>query len=1095
MSRKSTLLAMIMVLLHWGCFVGLSHADDTEIFGGASINVPPNVLIIFDNSGSMAENVWVQASSADYDPAVEYSGSYSLSRVYSQDCSGWGWWDNFANIGSNHIVDSTEISCTEAREALNTYGHWQGQISGSGTHACGTSYSCRNLRTGNYRNYLASTSGHYEQKISVAKTTIKNLINTTDGVRFGIMVFNDSEGGHVLAPIATRSTATEKATLTTLIDSLSAQTWTPLAETLSEAGLYYARKQSWFNTGVDYATAYDPAIQYRCQKNYIVLMTDGESTQDRNSKLWSTNYLNSKVIGDYDNDASSHDEYHNSEGDAYDSYGSDYLDDVAKFLRDEDLLTGVSDLSGVSFDATDFPSQNIITYTIGFAIDHVLLTEAADSSHGQGDYFTTSGGVSLQDIFESIIGSILETNSQFISPVVPVNRLNRTYADNGLYIGIFAPDSDTDMQGLWKGNLKKFGYSKQGEILDRHGVLATSSTGAILEGAHSVWGTEVTGTEGMTVDVGGAGAVLLTQSSRNFKTNSSTGMVPFNASNVTAANMGLSTDAQRNDLIDFVTAGGIYAPTYTGTDGKNRVWILGDIIHSQPAVYYDKVNNRNIIFVGTNDGFLHCFLDNDNGTSDSLTDDSVQESWAFVPWDLLPNLQYLPPAGYTAEIAGNSTHEYFVDGSPVVYKSGSSTYLAFGLRRGGLNITSGGELTNQYFILNIDNYQSPSFTASISKSILGTSSEQLGQSWSTPYFSTIKTGASTSSKQDVLILTGGYDTNQDNDDPGTADTKGRAVFAVNATTGALMSNLNFNYNNYSKMRYSMVDLRAYDDNDDGCTDVIYAPSVGGDLFVFDDRSTATGTPYDGVWTKRLLFSAANRGSTAKLRKFFYAPGIAQETWGDWVYIASGDREHPTDATGEETTPAYNRFYALRYTWPATWSDEDDALTDSDLTDVSTDTLQGTTSTPSTLTEAEKAALRQALSSSGNGWFFDLDHSGEKAVSTPLVYNKVVYFTTFTPSTAVSTSSTDPCGTTGAGTARLYAVDYETGEAVFSDFDGNSSSLTEEDRSKTIGSGIPSEPTLVVTEQGTFIVVGTEEGPISVDTQEKRSLNRYYWLKQ
>ncbi|HWR68384.1 MAG TPA: PilC/PilY family type IV pilus protein, partial [Desulfomonilia bacterium] len=654
--------------------------------------------------------------------------------------------------------------------------------------------------------------------------------------------------------------------------------------------------------------------------------------------------------------------------------------------------------------------------------------------------------------------------------------------------------------GLWKGNLKKFGFSKQGQVLDRHGQPAATSSGAIVPGAHSVWGSEVTGTEGMTVDVGGAGAVLKTQSSRNFKTNSGTSMVTFNKTNISAADLGLLTDAERDDLVDFVTASGIYSPSYTGSGSKAREWTLGDIIHSQPAIYYDKTMNRNVIFVGANDGFMHCFLDNDQGTSDVLSDDTVQESWAFIPRDLLSNLEYLPAEGVAAIVPGDSEHQYFVDGSPVVYKSANNTYLAFGLRRGGLDITSGGELTNQYFILNITNYSSPSFTAAIPKTILGSGAgdEKLGQSWCTPHFCSIKTGASASSKADVLLLAGGYDTNQDSDDPGTGDTKGRGLFAVNATTGSLMTNLNFNHSNYSKMRYSMVDLRSYDNNDDGSDDVIYAPSTGGDLFVFDDSSSVTGTPYDGTWTKRLLFSALSRGSTSKLRKFFYAPGIAQETWGDWVYIGSGDREHPTVMTGDEVSPStktYNRFYAIRYTFPSSWSDDDDALVDTDLSDVTPDTLQGTVSTPSSLSDADKAALRQSLSTSGNGWFFDLEHPGEKVVSTPLVYNKVVYFTTFTAGAATSSGS-DPCGTgTGSGTARIYAVDYRTGEAVFKHFDGDLSKLTKEDRFKDIGSGIPSEPTLVVTEQGTFIVVGTEQGPTPLDTQDKRSITRYFWLKQ
>jgi type IV pilus assembly protein PilY1 len=269
------------------------------------------------------------------------------------------------------------------------------------------------------------------------------------------------------------------------------------------------------------------------------------------------------------------------------------------------------------------------------------------------------------------------------------------------------------------------------------------------------------------------------------------------------------------------------------------------------------------------------------------------------------------------------------------------------------------------------------------------------------------------------------------------------------------------------MRYSMVDLRTYDNDDDGCDDVIYSPSVGGDLFAFDDASDVTGTKNDGAWTSRLLFSAQNMGGTDKLRKFFYAPGIAQESWGDMVYLASGDRESPMATYGT----AYNRFYAIRYTFPATWNN-DSPLTDSSLTDVTS------SYNPATV--------------SANGWYFNMNHSGEKAVSTPLIFDKVAYFTTFTPQTTVAS---DPCGLTGAGVARLYAVNYKTGEAVF-DFDEDGSLEDgSNDRSKDIGSGIPSEPTLVITEQGIFVVVGTQEGPFVFDTQSGRSIHRYYWHKQ
>jgi type IV pilus assembly protein PilY1 len=1072
---KTKSVAAFMVFLTM-LMAGSAHADDTDIFGGGVVNVPPNVLIIFDNSGSMSGNVWVPGSADPYDPAYIYSGTYRLDRVYRYRT--WSnSWVEFANIGSDYVVDATEIACEAARNDLNELGTWSGYINTSSPFGCTpTPTSSRVLRTGNYLNYLRLGSGHWEAKLTVAKRTISNLIRTTSGVRFGIMIFrtedSQDQGGKILAPIATRDTLADKQTLINAINTISAETWTPLAETMAEAGLYFARKQSWFNSGVDYETAYSPAIQYRCQKNFVILMTDGESTQDRDSRLWDTNYINDKPIGDYDNDTSIKTEYQwvDSSGvkHSYGSYGSDYLNDVAKFLHDEDLLGDISDLSGASFNTPGIhQKQNIRTYTIGFDVNHVLLSETADQNHGNGHYFTTSEGLNLEDIFATIIGDIMESNAQFISPVVPVNRLNRTYADNGIYIGLFSPDASTP--GLWKGNLKKFGFDKKGIIRDKNGDEATDpTTNQIKDSSYSAWSTVPEGvSEGMAVGVGGAGAVLASAShpARHFYTNTGTTLVTLNATSATTADLGLSTDAERDDLLDFVRGQGIYHPT-SGTEGTKRDWILGDIIHSQPAVVYDRAGSKNVLFVGANDGFLHCFVDNDKNTPETIADDEVHEQWAFVPRDLVPKLKYLPSEGMTVEPAlGNKEHEYYVDGTPKAYSTGNRTYLAFGLRRGGKNLTTGGELTNQYFILNITDYLTPSFVANISTTILGSEAddERLGQSWGTPHFCSIKTGSGAGDKADVLLLTGGYDTNQDNSDPGTADSKGRALFAVNAASGTRTGlSLNFNHKNFSKMRYSMVDLCSYDEDDDGCEDVIYAPSVGGDLFVFDDASDVTGTKNDGAWTSRLLFSAQNMGGTDKLRKFFYAPSIAQESWGDMVYIASGDREHPMATYGT----AYNRFYAIRYSFPATW-DNDSPLTDSSLTDVTS------SYNPATV--------------SSNGWYFNLNNSGEKAVSSPLVFEKVAYITTFTPQTTVAS---DPCGLTGAGVARLYAVNYLTGQAVF-DFDGDGTP----ERSVTIGSGIPSEPTLVVTQQGNFIVVGTQEGPFSFDTLSKHGIHRYYWYKQ
>ena len=75
MSRKTTLLAMLLGLML--CPVSML-ADDIDIFSGSLISVPPNILIIFDTSGSMAEDV----PSTVYDPNHDYTDEVGGS--------GWG---------------------------------------------------------------------------------------------------------------------------------------------------------------------------------------------------------------------------------------------------------------------------------------------------------------------------------------------------------------------------------------------------------------------------------------------------------------------------------------------------------------------------------------------------------------------------------------------------------------------------------------------------------------------------------------------------------------------------------------------------------------------------------------------------------------------------------------------------------------------------------------------------------------------------------------------------------------------------------------------------------------------------------------------
>jgi type IV pilus assembly protein PilY1 len=487
------------------------------------------------------------------------------------------------------------------------------------------------------------------------------------------MVFNDEQGGNVIVPVkdwgkvgntsgeyvniwpypdladsttcpsnapnktdCDRTRAEMYNNLRTVIYNQTASTWTPLAETLSEAGLYFAGAEPNFGTntsssrapvGLMNGTNYLSPIDYRCRSNNIIIITDGEPTHDQDGVLSNTGgYLFNETIGDADNDrtVSNPSELRDHLGNLYPDQGSDYLDDVAYYLFNKDLIRGTgNDLSGNPFgdynpiNPERILLQNVITYTIGFNINTTILQDTADNGQGLGDnlgkYFTTGStsgeGIDLATALRRIVGDIQERNANYVTPVVPVSRSNRTYADNAVYMAFFSPSDTTP--GFWRGNLKKYGLNANAVLLNKNGTVAVdTTTGRILDSSHSFWWPNNANVdEGVDVVVGGVGNVLLGQNNRQFYTNRSGAIINF--STLTATDLGLTLDTEKDDLISYLTATGIYSPA--GTDARyKRSWVLGDILHSRPAVLYHFPDpnqptdlGENVIFAGSNDGFLH----------------------------------------------------------------------------------------------------------------------------------------------------------------------------------------------------------------------------------------------------------------------------------------------------------------------------------------------------------------------------------------------------------------------------------------------------------------------------------------------------------
>jgi type IV pilus assembly protein PilY1 len=995
--KKNISIAILLLALSLSGPAAVVLADDTEIYGVATISVQPNVLIIFDNSGSMAETVGGEY----YNKGTTYSGSYPKDTVYYLDGSSY-------KVLTSDVSKITSTSCKTGVSNLKNDGSTNLNINTS-TLKC-SSGSGKTLFMGNYRNYEALGLTP-RPKIDVAKEVITELITNTDNVRFGLMKFNYEDGGKLVA-----ACGASKTTLTGAISALNAETWTPLAETLAEAGLYFAGQASWYNSG----TTYTSPIQYECQKNYIIIMTDGESTHDNSSKITANTYINGKKITISNLLASDATKI-------YASYGTHYLDDVAKFLYENDLRP---DLGAAK---SEFELQNISTYTIGFQTDQELLQSTAD--HSNGKYYTAFSASGLKNAFNEIISSISEVNSVFVAPVVPVSKMNKTYSGNNLYLGFFMPK----IGGRWVGNIKKYNIDATGEITDVNNNPAVNpDTGTIYSGAKSYWSSTA---DGPNVASGGVGGVLLDQASRNLYTYTGT-----QASLKDATNAFVTTNDKILDSVLGVASSTARDALFTDIIGTGREWILGDILHSQPLVvqYGTYPDITSYIFAGSNDGMMHAFKDS-----------TGEELWGFIPPDQLDALKNL---------SATTTHDYFVDGSPVLYADPADLaaglkILFFGERRGGDN----------YYALTVTDPASPSLRYQINSNRLG-SAAPLGQSWSTPTVAKIKT--SSSAFDTVFLMAGGYDTNQDLALPVASDTNGRAVFSLKVSDGTV-SSFNVNAGSKADMTNCIVDVSGFDSDGDGYVNRVYAGDLGGKMFAFEDDNG------DGAWSSRTLFSASTDGVQ---RKIFYAPDAVKETYGDMIFFGTGDREHPEDTT------VVNRIYAVKNTWA---SPAPAMLTESDLTDVTDDLLVLGTA-------AQQAAIQKALDIS-KGWYIRLENPGEKMTSSMVVFGGVLYFTTYTPETGAV--SGDPCATvSGRGQARFYALNYRTGTATYDyssavekDADGNTVAKGKMDRSKVIGTSIASSPFVAILPGGvTKIYIGTEGGVQTETPAATTDMNMYYW---
>ncbi|MCL1067548.1 rRNA (guanine-N1)-methyltransferase [Shewanella olleyana] len=896
--------------------------------------------------------------------------------------------------------------------------------------------------------YHSNKSTMNYTRMDVAKRVIEDTIINTPGVDFGLAIFNKDDkdknsGGRIIHAIQP-FTDQNKKSLLTKVQGLEGvyRNYTPLCDTLFEAYRYFSGGDVHFGNnpvepysqprpnGYEADTGdinitrdmnaesngryISPFVGKRCQSNAsIVYITDGEPTRDGYS-----NGLISTLVGKT-------------------ITGGNGLAALSKWMYENDVNTNEDNF------------QNVTTHTIGFSdgADNAETLLKLTAKNGGGEYYSAKSADALQKALQNVFAEVQNKPASFNSPAISSGRVD---TNSSAYYSMFLPSKGP----RWSGNLKKLSVGSDGTVEDANGNDALDSGGLIKGSACTYWTVDCTSMagngDGSAVQLGGAAQHLQGNTERAIYSNLGfSNFEPLNKNNAQnalggeeelASFMGVQED-ELDNLFKWIQGYDVDDDNDNNITNELRQDIMGDSLHSKPlAINYGTKNSPNIkLFIGTNHGLLHMF--NDSG-------EEVNESWAFMPKELLTNVRELRD---NPETGVHSV--YGMDSSPVAYikKSGDNidkAWLFVGMRRGG----------NAYYAFDITHPDSPKFKWQINPNSMGMS--ELGQSWSEPVVTYIPGypagNTSLENAKPVVIIGGGYSpATKDSESVGINDTIGRGVYILDADTGELVHHFGTSFGTGKTQLAGINDsipnkVAILDSDNDGLTDRIYATDTGANIWRMDLPS---GEPNgaDAPWTGYKLASLGGQ-SQFNDRRFFAEPIIAQtmltnmhevndngSTYStyqtipyDAIAVGTGHRPHPLDKTRSDKFFVIQDRNVVTRSFNGSINPIPEALEIDDLFDV--------TEAPPLSDSANK------LFSTKKGWYYSFSNVGEKSLSAALIAKGRVFFTSYVPG---DVEDENLCLTTGVG--HLYGFDLHRGIRSYS-------SLYYE-----TGEGIPDTPTIVVPE--------------------------------
>jgi len=661
----------------------------------------PNALLILDNSGSMGDYPYSAAGS--YPACTSASTLLNCTNYYGYFDPGTMYKRDPAN-SNKYLIDSTttlNLAPVSLTSGITTATRWSGnqlnyaymqkidiirKILIGGLVQTGTGYRARytsDLVVTYFVRTQGTTGSGAKPSIIVQQTVVEpsGLIQQSyDKMRFGIMSFNNNsaevgsdDGGYISAQLGS--------SLPALIAVLEGPDTTPngstpLAESLYEAVRYYQAGYSAYNkvgsAFVNYGdtTQFTEPVQATCQKHFVLLLTDGQPTNDQNlpgNPDVTENVADAKFnAGTWYSKMDAADQLTGSTtGNTGGTIRKFLLPAVAYYAHTTDLRSssnGKNDIAG---------TQNLTIYSVfafGDSTGGAVLKATGkygaftdtnqDGKPEAGEYVAASGttttstgfypaqqGDVLASNLASVFSTILSSTASGTAAAVANNRSGERGAN--MVQALFYPQWPTDKTVAWTGEVQAMwfylsplmsnttlyedtdGNKELNPMIDKQPSSNPFAVKALWRAGAKLQQTSAASRHIYTMLNSSAALTAAANSfdATNVVTLKADAMMNINAlANVDASNLinyvrGVDNSLYRPRVVSF-------ADPLTGAVTTD-VWKLGDIIDSTPQVESNIALNgyqtaygdasyaqftggsqyqaRNMVFVGANDGMLHAF--------------------------------------------------------------------------------------------------------------------------------------------------------------------------------------------------------------------------------------------------------------------------------------------------------------------------------------------------------------------------------------------------------------------------------------------------------------------------------------------------------